>query len=140
MELVADELADFLNRDITMMGLSYSLLKMMILVMLANLGSAFCFFARSSSTSAQRCCSRLFGIRWSSSGLACCLWWRLDLDWVLPVAGATKPGSLCTPGGSWTEPVDLDGFFSFSRVGLSALHRQRDRAVWPFLAAAVACA
>lgn len=39
--ILAHELAHFLNRDITMMGLSYSLLKMMILVMLANLWISF---------------------------------------------------------------------------------------------------
>lgn len=39
--ILAHELAHFLNRDITMMGLSYSLLKMMILVMLANLWIGF---------------------------------------------------------------------------------------------------
>lgn len=41
--ILAHELAHFLNRDISMMGLSYSLLKMMILVMLVNLWMAFSF-------------------------------------------------------------------------------------------------
>lgn len=41
--ILAHELAHFLNRDISMMGLSYSLLKMMILVMLVNLWMGFSF-------------------------------------------------------------------------------------------------
>ncbi len=39
--ILAHELAHFLNRDLPMMWLSYSLLKMMILVMLANLWISF---------------------------------------------------------------------------------------------------
>ncbi len=39
--ILAHELAHFLNRDIWMVGLSYSLLKMMILVMLVNLWVGF---------------------------------------------------------------------------------------------------
>ncbi len=39
--ILAHELAHFLNRDLSMMWLSYSLLKMMILVMLANLWISF---------------------------------------------------------------------------------------------------
>jgi Zn-dependent protease with chaperone function len=101
--ILAHELAHFLNRDITMMGLSYSLLKMMILVMLANLWISFGL--------------SLFIIDVSAEVLQPAFWDQMeqfwagllpglpapDLDWVLPRLEQQNPvvfARLADPGQS----------------------------------------
>lgn len=89
--ILAHELAHFLNRDLSMMWLSYSLLKMMILVMLANLWISVGL--------------SLFIIDVSPEVLQPAFWDQLeqfwagllpglpapDLDWVLPLLEQENP-------------------------------------------------
>ncbi len=107
--ILAHELAHFLNRDVSMMWLSYSLLKMMILVMLANLWISFGL--------------SLFIIDVSPEVLQPAFWEQMeqfwaglmpglpapDLDWVLPWLEQKNPAvfeRLVDPGQSpsiWTS-------------------------------------
>ncbi len=111
--ILAHELAHFLNQDIWMVGLSYSLLKMMILVMLVNLWVGVAL--------------SVFIIEVSPEVLQPAFWEQIghflggmlpglpapDLSWVIPALQAQNPTVVARLADASTKPSAWAPFFLF---------------------------